>query len=316
MSTPKIKSKDICALCRLKQPRDLKKGKTIDWVECNCCEGWFHLFCLKIAKSDMKKNYFCASCLRDSNHITELAKVQKSFSESSVNTKGLDIQAIEQLIKDHLDRKWPDLNDKVQSEIQNNISPVLVRLQQLEASVIDLQKQHHQLRLKTLECNIVIRGVDYNVSVEDNGVIDVIARKIGFVLSKNDVVSIRRINNTVSNNNRNLAPQNKSPFIIVSFRDVFIKSNFLSCFFSAIKKGSSIDMSLFEAGTNSNSRKIFIGEHLDKCTLGIYLKSRRLKKMGLIWLYRLQNNSVYIKVKENDPLTIIQSAFELDHFFK
>lgn len=293
-----------------------RKGVLNDnFVECSCCKIKFHLICLKMKKADLRTNYFCVNCLQKSNFTFEMAKMNKSLKESNINTTGLDLNNFEVLCHEHMEKIWPFLKDRIQKIICEGTSELLEKIQKLETEVCELHHQQYtmnqQQQFKSRACNIVIRGVEDSLGA-DKKIVKIIAAKIDFDLKEEDIVSVWTAKNqNNSNDNASQRSIKRSSTLIVTFKDLMVKTNFLRIFSKAIRGGLNLDMSLFGLNDDNKYNKIYIGHHFDRNTLGIYLKVRKLKKERSISFYNVIKGQVFIKINDGDNLIHVQSFSDL-----
>lgn len=304
-----LKSKELCGVCNKKKGPQSKRN----WIECTCCKMGFHIICVNMQKVKLKTNYFCMICLNDSNFSNESAKLNKSLVESSKDLGELNSDEFDLLCSAHMEKLWPYIKDKIENIIEEKNAYLSERVKILETKLEDLhqeqQQQRQQQQINLRANNIIIRGVPVVVGVSDSKILELIAKKVGFALSDGDVVSMRRFKGVQEG-------RSNPPIIMVSFSNSQVKSNFLKTFFIAIRNKVAIDMTLFEgAGVTGCVDKIYVSEHLDKGTLNIYVKARKMCKLRLISHCISRNNGVFIKINDNDKFRKINSLTELDFLY-
>lgn len=313
---PTLTRNQTCGICKSKVAPN-SSAKVDDWVECSCCSLRFHMHCVNLKPASAKKNFFCPDCIKESNFNAETAtaNVKKALIDSGdfLKLDADNIANFDAVIKSHVEKIWPFFNDKVQAAVINSTSQLVQRVNNLEALVAELnQKQQwlkNELQIGSRANNIVIRGVADNVHIDD--IIGIISKLIGFNFRPGDVTSIRRISKAVNNK--------KFPcsIIIASFRDHITKYDFLKCFFQAIKRKVDVNMGLFlvDGCSGSTTEKVFISEHLDRATLNIFMKARKLKSLNLISYYILRKGFVFVKIRDNDELQQVKTIDQLDVLF-
>lgn len=301
--------------CSLPVANTRKSGFGENSVECTCCKIRFHLSCLKMKKTDIRSNYFCVNCLKISNFSFEMAKVNKSLNENNIDASGSDLHNFEALCHEHMDRIWPFLQERIQKVICESTSELLGKIQKLETEVGEMHKQQHFMQQKqqcrSRACNVVIRGVESSVAA-DKEIVKIIASKIKFDLKEEEIISIwssKNININTDNSQRSIK---RNPLFIVTFSDVMVKTGFLRAFSKAIRGGLNLDMSLFGPNDDSIYKKIYIGHHFDRDTLGIFLKVRKLKKECSISFYSVIKGQIFVKINDGDHLKHIQSILDLN----
>lgn len=312
-SQPKIANK-ICKICKRKISLNPKKTEEDEWVQCDCCNGWYHLYCIKMedmSDSDKKKNYFCPKCLNNSNFATEVNKLNTSRT-NSLDTSKPEVWT-DELIKQQMEIIWPYLRDDIEKTVDaktqhlaDQIAELRISVNRLETQLLRLQQQQNNSRSN----NVVIRGVVENVDINNIDIIQIIAKKINFSLQKDDITSMKRVQPRAGGSNK-LKPST----IIATFKTTNIRNNFLKCFFAAIKDKLNIDMSIIDAQSMNEEGKfnrIYVSEHLDRDTLHIYLLAKKLNKAGKISNVQLRNACVFVCVKKDDMPTHVMSCDQLE----
>lgn len=305
------KTRELCGVCNKKKaPESTNVSKRI-WIQCTCCKVKFHLICVNMESVKLKTNYFCMACLNDSNFSKESAKLNKSLMEEiSKDLSKIDSDDFDLLCSTHIEKLWPYIKNKTEDIINEKTEFFAERIKILEAKLDNLhqeqqwQRQQQQINLRAN--NIIIRGVPVSVGISDFKIIEVIAKKVGFVLSDGDVISMRRFKSVHDG-------KSNPPIIMVSFNNSQVKSQFLKTFFTAIRNKIAVDMKLFdEAGVTGCTDRIYVSEHLDRGTLNISVKARKMYKLGLISHFISRNDGVFIKLSGNDKFSRINSLNELD----
>ena len=51
---------NVCFNCKSKYPPTKKRIKSIDWVQCDECDRWFHEFC--VSRDESTDQFICIDC--------------------------------------------------------------------------------------------------------------------------------------------------------------------------------------------------------------------------------------------------------------
>lgn len=326
----------ICEVCKTKKSPGPDGDSSDNWIKCFTCKKWHHKYCIGLHNTQfVKKYYYCMMCLQNSNFSIEFARLTQSITQTAPelivsadkanDLSNLDTNTLETLCKDHMKIIWPYLKDQVQDVINKTISPLFTQNGHLLKRVEQLEDQIDEMQRKQRDKNIIIRGVPADFPIVDNSIVFKLASSINLKLQIHDVTSIQRLYTKnyyqLSSQHSKEKSNENSPLIMVSFINPIVKMNFMLYYFNALKRGVFIGSDLLRNNSdpsnnlisNNQSAKtqpsrIYVGEHLDKHTLNIFLKLRRLKNNKLIHSFNTKQGKAYVKVSESDKFRLIDSV--------
>lgn len=338
-STNINKIRGVCGICSSKNSPDPDSNSNDIPIHCQTCKKWYHKFCTglnntKFEDAKAQKYYYCLNCLQNSNFTIEFARLSQSINQTlpgqtadeesidgATDFNSLDVDSLEAMCKDHMKRIWPFLKDQVQDIININMAPICTSNDNLLKRVEQLERHIDEIHRKQRHKNVIIRGVPEDIPIVGNSLAFKLGSSINFELQDRDVTSVQRLrnkkHNQQTNHQNNSVPNKNPPLILISFTNPSIKMNFMKQYFNAMKKGIFIQRNiLFNNSSRSISgnppsklgtSRIFIGEHLDRSTLSIILRLRRLKHNKLITNFNTKLGKAYVKVEENDQFKIMDS---------
>ena len=55
-----MNNQELCAahVCKIHR----SKAKKINWVQCDYCLNWYHMYCLKLTTKKLSKSFICDEC--------------------------------------------------------------------------------------------------------------------------------------------------------------------------------------------------------------------------------------------------------------
>lgn len=201
------------------------------------------------------------------------------------------------------------------------MAPICTFNDSLLKRVVQLESHIEEIQRKQRNKNVIIKGVPEELSIIDNSLAFKLASSINFKLQDYDVTSIQRLpkkkhSQPTKQQNKGISQENP-PLILISFTNPSVKMKFMSQYFDAMKKGIFIERNILcnncdksitkNPSIKSSTSRIFIDEHLDRSTLSIVLRLRRLKHNKLIKNFKTKFGKAYVKVEENQQFKIIDS---------
>lgn len=149
-----------------------------------------------------------------------------------------------------------------------------------------------------------IRGIPNDTIIHDRKFIKCIADHTGIMnFSLDSIDSCYRLK--VGENTKSLRP------IVVRFLNLSKKREFFGHYLKQIKNGN---LSIKLLNENYPASAMYINEHLDKITSGLFFAARQLKKSNKINKVSILNNFVVIKCNPQDKPLYIKSMDDLDRF--
>lgn len=252
-----------------------------------------------------------------SNHI-------ENTPISSKNKSPKLIQLIEQKFAKQTEVITAKIDEAVQNslrifenkilEITANINGLSDRVNYIESSlpqIQDLKKEISDLKIKlnhqeniNVSCNLKLCGIPNTVNEDLSAIFSLLCDSLK--IATPNIASIHRIRN-------NRIKSVDGPIFVKCFSP--IDRNFILRTVSTYKRETGRQLSLDMCGFHSN-KHFFLNEDLTKDNYKIFQTALKMKKQKLISTAFTLRGLVYVKIKNEEKGTRVDSLNQLDQFFR
>lgn len=257
---------------------------------------------------------------RSNTVVTGLLENTPPENPSKMPKKDFTLEQIKEVVNDAVGAIKISIADEIKlsveqlsTKIENLSTSLTSRVDIVEAETTRINKRVDYLEDKLLRnarlCDIVIKGVPFNVNENLNEIFSNISTKICF--NTNDKIPLpimKRItfDNGHQNANDNVSNMNKS-IIIAQFIAPYIKEMFLRLYWKQIP------IKLIDIGFNIDGY-LYMNENLTRKNGKIFREAYSLKKINLVENVFTSSGLVFVRKVRGERATMIQSSEDLLQF--